>query len=97
MGVGPIDGASGADRLEGPRRIRRSDPVPPAASAAAPADRVEISDQARLLNELRQVPEIRSERVEELRRAIEAHQFETDERLRGAIDRFLSDESGLPA
>ena len=92
MGVGPIEGAPGADRVEGPRRIRQAESVPPAAAASAPTDRVEISDQARLLNELRNQPEIRGERVEELRRQIERQQFETDDRLNGAVDRFLASE-----
>lgn len=96
MGVGPIDGAPGAGRVEGPQRVRRTDSVRPA-DAAAPADRVEISEQARLLSELRNMPEIRGERVEELRRAIESRQFETDERIAGAADKFIADNTDLIA
>jgi anti-sigma28 factor (negative regulator of flagellin synthesis) len=97
MGVGAIDGASGSDRVEGPSRIRRTAPVTPPEGAAAASDRVEISDQARLLSDLRTMPEIRGERVEELRRQIETGRFDTEERLGGAVEGFLSDNSDLLA
>lgn len=93
MVVGPIDGAPGPDRVERPQQARKPASVQPAQGVTPPADRVEISDQARLLSELRNLPDVRTDRVEQLRRLIEQKQFESDERIEGAADGFLSDNT----
>jgi hypothetical protein len=96
MVVGPIDAGRGPGSIQPPRGPRGPSPVDPP-NPTVPSDRVEISDQARLLNDLRNLPEIRGERVEELRRAIENRQFETPERLEGAVDEFLDENRDLLA
>ena len=58
------------------------------------ADRVELSDHARFLDRMRQLPAARTDRVEEIRAAIAAGTYETEEKLAAAIDRLL-DELGL--
>lgn len=89
MAIGPIEGASGPDRVQRSRPVGKPAPVsPPPASP----DRVEISDEARLLSEIQSQPSVRSERIEQLRREIESGKYETDERLKGALERFLADE-----
>lgn len=90
MAIGPIEGASGPDRID---RIRpaKTPPVSPTGPAAG-ADRVEISDEARLLSEIQAQPSVRAEKVEQLRREIESGKYENDERLKGALERFLADE-----
>jgi anti-sigma28 factor (negative regulator of flagellin synthesis) len=55
------------------------------------ADRIEISERARFLEKLSQVPSVRAERVEELQRLIAAGEFESPERIAGAVDRILEE------
>ena len=57
----------------------------------APSDRVELSDHARLLDEIRRLPDVRTERVQQVRDALDAGTYETEERLNTAIERLLED------
>jgi len=54
-------------------------------------DRAEISEVARLLNKLAAVPDVRMDRVAELRQLIAAGQYETPERIAGAVDKILEE------
>jgi anti-sigma28 factor (negative regulator of flagellin synthesis) len=55
-------------------------------------DRVEVSDVARFLDELRRLPSVRLDRIESIRQAIEAGAYETEQKLDTALDRLLSEE-----
>lgn len=87
----------GPGGVGGPGRIefQRIQPQPPADSVhSVPGgigDRVEISEVARLLDKLASVPEIRMDRVEELRALIESGKYETPERIAGAVERILEE------
>lgn len=70
-------GRSSAERPEAPSR--RGD------------DRVEVSEVARLLSKLREVPAIRQELVDDVRGRIEAGEYETPERLEAAVTAALED------
>lgn len=59
-----------------------------------PGDRVELSDHARFLDELRRLPNVRSDRVEEVRQSIASGTYETEARLERAIDRLIRDFLG---
>lgn len=82
-------GVSGPHRME-PHQvpIQGSESTPDAASVH---DQVEISEQARLLEQLSQVPAIRTERVQELQKLIESGEFETAERVAGAVEKLLEE------
>ncbi|HVR75463.1 MAG TPA: flagellar biosynthesis anti-sigma factor FlgM [Planctomycetota bacterium] len=54
-------------------------------------DRVEISEEARLLNKLAEAPDIRADRVEALRELIASGKFETPERISGAVEKILEE------
>ncbi|MBI4602944.1 MAG: flagellar biosynthesis anti-sigma factor FlgM [Planctomycetes bacterium] len=54
-------------------------------------DRAEISEEARLLAKLAEVPDVRADRVEELKRLIAANQLETPERIAGTVERLLEE------
>ena len=54
-------------------------------------DRAEISDHARFLAQLRDVPPIRKEKVEALRELIASGEYETPERIAVAVDRLLEE------
>jgi negative regulator of flagellin synthesis FlgM len=62
--------------------------------AGAPRDHVEISPLGQMLDGINQLPEIRHERVEEIRRQIAAGSYETPEKLELALDRLLDELPG---
>lgn len=61
----------------------------------APRDRVEISQIGRMLDGVARLPEIRQERVDEVRRQIAAGVYETPEKLEIALDRLMDELSGF--
>ncbi len=83
--------------VQGPQPVQPNRPAAKAADASAATkvaktDQAEISDQARFLAKLRQVPEVRAEKIEAARQAIADGVYDTDEILRAAVERLL-DES----
>jgi negative regulator of flagellin synthesis FlgM len=56
-------------------------------------DELQLSDAARLVDQVGDVPEIRHERVAQIRAQIAAGAYETDEKLEIAVGRLL-DEIG---
>lgn len=88
----------GPSQLHGPQAISsphapRSQPSPVVSTYSAPADEVQISDAARLVEMAQQLPEIRTERVAALREAIAGGAYETEAKLDVALSRLL-DEIG---
>ena len=55
------------------------------------ADRVELSDHARFVEQLRQIPAARTERVESLKQAIANGTYPVNDRLDVALDRLLDE------
>ena len=91
-------------RIQGPAHLHGAQPVGPphtsrASKPAAPdyagpiQDELEISDVARFLEEVREMPEVRQERINEIRAKIADGTYETDEKLQIALGRLL-DEIG---
>lgn len=66
-----------------------------AAQAGAPRDQVEISPLGQMLDGISRLPEIRQERVEEIRRQIVSGTYETPEKLELALDRLLDEMQGF--
>jgi hypothetical protein len=54
-------------------------------------DRVELSEHARHLDRLRQLPDVRQSKVEAARNAIADGVFETPDRLRAALLKMLDE------
>ncbi len=54
-------------------------------------DEAEISDQARLFQKISSAPEVREDKVAELKKLIESGEYETDERIQGAIKRLIEE------
>lgn len=70
--------------------VRRFD----AADASSPSfgeDRVELSDMARLLNKMRDMPEIRQDRIADVRDAIVRGEYDSPARLNAALDKMLNE------
>ena len=63
--------------------------------AGAPRDHVEISPLGQMLDGISRLPEIRHERVEEIRRQIAAGTYETTEKLELALDRMIDEMMGF--
>lgn len=59
-----------------------------------PHDRVEISPLGQMLDNISQIPDIRHERVEEIRQQIASGTYETPEKLELALDRLMDELSG---
>lgn len=60
------------------------------------SDEVEISDIGKFLSYLSQLPQVRTERVEELRRQIESGEYDVDSKLEAIIDDLLEDIGARP-
>ena len=88
----------GPAHLHGPQSIapphssRVSKPAPPDYSGSI-QDELEISDAGRMVDRVREMPEIRQERVDQIRDQIAAGTYETDEKLEIALGRLM-DEIG---
>jgi flagellar biosynthesis anti-sigma factor FlgM len=54
-------------------------------------DRVELSDHARFMERLRSMPQVRVEKVAEIKAQIDAGTYDTDEKLAIALDRLIGD------
>lgn len=63
------------------------------ATSTRTSDRVELSDQARLLSKLKQLPEVREGLVNSVKSQIESGNYDTDERFDTAINALLDDLS----
>jgi negative regulator of flagellin synthesis FlgM len=90
--------------IYGPSQLHGAQPIaaPHGPRAAQPmsrpealqiADEVDISDAARLVEQVHQLPETREDRVEAVRRQIAAGTYETSDKLNVAVERLL-DEIG---
>lgn len=82
----------GPQSIAAPHLQRVHAPYTPPASAT-PTDEVQISSVGQLLGRLSEVPDIRANRVAELRAAILEGRYESEEKLSVALDRLL-DEIG---
>lgn len=72
--------------------VRRADS---ASSSARESDQVEVSALARFLSQLRDVPAVRQDLVDEVREQIDDGTYESDARIDGAIEKLLEEEPGL--
>jgi negative regulator of flagellin synthesis FlgM len=80
----------GSQGINAPHSTRAAGPTssPPASSVG---DRLDISEAGQIADRLADVPDIRAERVQELRSAILNGTYETEDKLNTAIDRLLDE------
>lgn len=90
-----IHGATGAQGTQPiyPRLAAFTVETGHAVHAQAPRDRVDISPVGRMLDGVSQLPEIRHERVQEIRNQIAAGVYETPQKLEIALDRLFDELS----
>lgn len=90
-----IQGSSyvhGAQPINAPHRAYNSQPSAPAASSRG-ADELDISPQADMASRVREMPDIRADKVANIKAQIANGTYETDEKLDIALSR-LFDEIG---
>jgi negative regulator of flagellin synthesis FlgM len=80
----------GAQQIHGPHGAR---PVETSAPASSPGigDRLDISAAGELQSRLAEIPDIRADRVNDIRQALLNGTYETDEKLDVAVDRLLDE------
>ncbi len=80
----------GAQPIGPPHSSRPAQPAAPTRSVPI-EDEVQISDAAQMVEQAKELPEIRWERVNQLRAQIAAGTYETDDKLQIAIGRLLDE------
>jgi len=82
----------GAQSVGPPHAARISRPAEPAAGSPI-QDELQISDAGRLVEKVHDLPDVRQDRVNQIRAQIAEGTYETEEKLRIALGRLL-DEIG---
>ncbi len=91
MSISPIGSNSPITRLQGSTAVgttQRSQDV-----GTDDTDTVEISDSARYLSEIKNLPDTREDKVQAARDAIASGGYETPDRINGTVDRLWADIS----
>ncbi len=87
----------GPGQIHGPQSIKAPQRLQPSqvdtSLDTTPLDQVDISAEADLVSRVHELPDIRADRVEDIRAEIDAGVYETDEKLDVAVSRLL-DEIG---
>ncbi|MBI3839759.1 MAG: flagellar biosynthesis anti-sigma factor FlgM [Planctomycetia bacterium] len=80
----------GAQPINAPHTARAKEACSAPASSST-GDRLDISEAGQIAGRLAEVPDIRADRVQELRTAILNGAYETDAKLDIALDRLLDE------
>ncbi len=86
-GPGPVQGPQ---PIQGTNRTHQAQEAAPRPHFLE-ADQLDISREADFLSRVRELPEIRTDRVAEIKAQIENGAYETDEKLDLAVDRLLNE------
>ena len=91
-----MNNIQGINSCGGPNGIVPSNPPgakpePPPSASKSETDQVEISSVARYLQKIAMLPEIRAEKVEEVRQALSAGVYDVESKLPEALDKFLEE------
>ena len=90
-----IDGPAhlhGPHAIGAPHASRAANPTQPTHPGPI-QDELELSDAARLVEQVNQLPDVRQDRIDQIRAQIAEGTYETDEKLDVAVGRLL-DEIG---
>jgi anti-sigma28 factor (negative regulator of flagellin synthesis) len=90
-GIGQISGATPARAVSPTTSVSQ-----PATTShvAAPRDELEISSAGKMLDRLSETPEVRAERLAQIKEAIDNGAYDTDEKLEAALSKMF-DSIGL--
>ena len=81
---------NGAQPVNAPHHARPAEQSAPTGGLSG-SDEISISPEADLLSRIHELPEIRQERVDEIRAELAAGTYETDEKLDVAVSRLLDE------
>ena len=89
----------GPAHLHGPQAVNRphrtdGPAAQPPTNAAEGADQLDISPEADLVSRVQDLPEVRTDRVAEIREQIEMGEYETEDKLDVAVGRMLDELAG---
>ena len=90
MNVGQTGGVGGPQPIQPGSNRKPVSPVP-SSEPTARTDKAEISSHARLLQKLREMPDMRTDLVDEVKSQIEDGTYETEDRIRAAVDRMFEE------
>ncbi len=76
--IGPINRATNRSGLEAPAKSPER--------AETRGDRVELSPHARLMNQIRQLPEVRQDLIDRIKDEIDAGTYDTPEKMDAAVE-----------
>ncbi|GEM_PF-2935319 len=79
------------DHHDSQRTYRKDAPKHEAASPAEASDQVDLSAQARLRGRLDRVPEVREDKLQEIRERMAQGEYPTTDRLKDAVRRMLGE------
>jgi len=80
----------GAQSIHGPHAARAAESAAPGETLAA-SDRLDISEAGRIASQMAEIPEIRADRVADIRAALANGTYETFDKLDVALDRLLDE------
>ena len=80
----------GPQALSGPHRPASAD-KPQTAQAPAQTDELDISSEADYVSRAKEIPDIRADRVADIRSQIASGAYETDEKIDIALSRLLDE------
>ena len=84
-GIGP---SSGASPVRGVAPVA-SQPAAQPSSVAAPRDELEISSVGKMMDRMSETPDVRAERLAQIKEAIENGSYDTDEKLEAALSKIV--------
>jgi flagellar biosynthesis anti-sigma factor FlgM len=92
--VGAARNVSSLSRLSA-NGATHAQPLSRAASSETGGDRVELSQRAQFLAQMRDMPEVREDRINRVRGAIDRGVYETDDRINATIEQLIAQEDLL--
>ena len=93
MQINGLSNLHGAQPINGLQRTQSTQAAPQADNWST-VDELEISPEAEFVSEVRDIPDIRADRVAEVRAQITSGVYETSEKLDMAVGRLLDEISG---
>lgn len=94
-GIGHVNGPDSINRLAATRPVTAPAGDSASTNSVAEGDQVELSQFGSMMSTLQAMPDIRIDKVNAVRAAIERGDYETDEKLDGTIDEMLKDPDAL--
>jgi flagellar biosynthesis anti-sigma factor FlgM len=89
MSVSPIGPGYPVTRLQGSTAVSRSGGSTDVSQSSQ--DTVEISDSARYLSALKDLPDVRQDKVDSVKSQLQAGTYETSDKVDSTVDSLLSD------